>query len=128
MRHGRLITAGRGLDAGDPRKCVRVSGIVKQRPAVLGVGLPCPAGIEIEIAEEDTSVGAVLRHRAAGLDRLLHCLHRSRNIAVQLPRIRHARVGAEVGAQINHLLKSGDRLRIATELNLGVADDAQRPR
>src|SRR5439155_8587206 len=96
---GLRITARRRLDSGDPCEPVRVSRIIKQGLAVFPVGLLRTTGVEIEIAQEDASVGAVLRYRPAGLDRLLHRLDGARNVAEQLSRIRHPRVGAEVGAQ-----------------------------
>src|SRR5439155_24035226 len=106
---GVRITAGRRLDSGDPCEPVRVSRILKQGLAVFPVGLLRTTGVEIEIAQEDASVGAVVRYRPAGLDRLLHRLDGARHVAEQVWRIPHPRGGAEGGREVDHLVDAAAR-------------------
>ena len=68
--------------------------------------------------------GDVLGVAGAGGRRLLHGDQRALAVAHQLAQIGDARVGAEVGPEIDHRLDGLDRLVVAAELDLGVADHA----
>ena len=59
-----------------------------------------------------------------GVDRVLHRARRTRHVAEELARVRHARVGADTGLERNHVVERRERAAVAAELDLRVADDA----
>jgi hypothetical protein len=61
---------------------------------------------------------------ASGLERVRHRVPRARDVALQLPRVRDAGVRLETGLRVDHPLKRLERLPVAPELQLRVADDA----
>ncbi len=100
----------------------RVAGKGRQRRGVLGCGAGNVAAVEAEIAKLDADPGDVLGVAGAGGGRLLHGDQCALPVPHQLAQIGDARVRAEVGTEIDHRLDGLDRLVVAAELHLGVAD------
>src|SRR5207253_2438667 len=77
-----------------------------------------------ELAELHVRPRERLRLSRGGVDCELHRARRAPHVAAELPRVRHPRVGADTGLERNHVVESRERVAVATELDLGVADDA----
>src|SRR6185503_21044040 len=77
-------------------------------------------------AEQRLDVGDVLGRTAAGGDRQAHRVERAGQVAVQLAQVGDARVGGQVGLQVDHALQRARGGAVAAELDLGVDDDAER--
>src|SRR2546422_192221 len=84
-----------------------------------------PAAIEINIGEQDSGIGAVLRNGAAGFNRLLHRHDCALDVAIELAQVGDPSVRAEVRTKVDHLLEGLQGIRIAAKLDLGIADDAE---
>ncbi len=78
--------------------------------------------VEKQVAELPLGPGNVLRTRRASSRRPLHRRDRAGSVAHQLPSVRDARKGREVGTEVDHRLEGGDRLWVLAQLDLGVAD------
>ena len=94
-----------------------------QRDCVLLLGLGQLAAVEIQVPELPC-VQATFS--GAGPPAFAACsiaAMRAGDIAVQLAGIRDARIGAEVGAEVDHALERIDGLLVLPQLDLRVADD-----
>ena len=77
-----------------------------------------------ELAELRLRPRERLRLTDGGFDCEAHGVRRTPNVAHQLPRIRHTRVGRQARLHGDHLVERRERLVIATELDERVADHA----
>ena len=120
--------APRAASACDERvEAVGVVGEDPEREAELALGVGDPPVAEVELAELDVCPGGRLCGAGGGVDRELHRLDRGGRVADQLAAVGDARVGGEARAEPVHRVKCLESLWVAAELDVRVADHAERP-
>ena len=109
------------------RKAVEGEGIPREgreRDAHVARGGSRAPGRQLEQAELDARPGVCLVLTDRCRRRELHRARRAGCVAEQLARVRDARVRRDARLERCHPIERGERLRVVTELDLGVADDA----
>ena len=117
--------SGSRVGSCEPGEGGNVAGGTRERRAVLPTRSCAPVAGELEVAQQRSDVGDVLVCLAAGRQRPFQCIARSGQIAVQLTKVGDARVGVEVGPEIDHALQRPAGGVVAPQLDVGVDDHGE---
>src|SRR5579864_3897035 len=118
------------LRSGDLREAFarrHICRILRGRARVCGLRAIDAAAVEPQLAELIVGPRRV-RRRGRGLKGEVHVCDRTRDVPLQLARIRGARIRRKVGSDVDHALEGRESLGVAAELDERVAFHAVRRR